>query len=67
MITIIDFLPFIWYTIGYINGTLPLKGFPRLLPGKSFPGKKPRKHLNKEIKVSKTAQSKMLGLIFFGL
>jgi hypothetical protein len=31
---------------------------------KASRAKSPRKHLNKEIKVSKTNQSKMLGLIF---
>jgi hypothetical protein len=40
------------------------KGSRLLFPGKKLPGQKAGKHLNKEIKVSKTAQSKMLGLIF---
>jgi hypothetical protein len=40
------------------------KGSRLLFPGKKLPGQKAGKHLKIEIKVSKTAQSKMLGLIF---
>jgi len=41
-----------------------IKKVPAAFPGKKLPGQKAGKHLNKEIKVSKTNQSKMLGLIF---
>jgi len=60
MMTIIDFLLFIWYTIGYINGTLPLKRFPRLFPGKSFPGKKPGSTLTKRLKYQRLPNPKCL-------
>jgi len=60
MMTIIDFLPFIWYTIGCINGTLPLKRFPRLFPGKSFPGKKPGSTLKSRLKYQRLPNPKCL-------
>jgi hypothetical protein len=41
-----------------------IKKVPKAFAGKKLPGQKAGKHLNKEIKVSKTNQSKMLGLIF---
>jgi len=44
-----------------------VKKVPTAFPGKKLPGQKAGKHLEKEIKVSKTAQSKMLELVFWSL